>query len=383
MDAAALGAQEGARTGEEQSNAQSPTKVALQVEAVHKVYKDNVAALSGVDLAVREGEFVTLLGPSGSGKTTLLMIIAGFEQPTQGRILAGGTDITHLQPQKRTFGVVFQSYALFPHLSVSGNVSYPLAARRMPKKDRQPIVQEALELVGLKGLGDRRPSELSGGQQQRVALARALVYRPSILLLDEPLGALDRTLRERMQVELRRLHKRVGVTMVYVTHDQDEALTMSDRIVVLRDGAIEQVATPEEVYARPASEFVAGFVGTANVLAARVTNVLSGDLARCELAFGGRGDIPCAGNLTKGSEALVVVRPERVVVQGRQQATPPEIYIDGELTRMSFAGSSWRYEIDTEAGLIQAHEASPIDAQVGERVRVGWNSMDSWLVPRW
>jgi putative spermidine/putrescine transport system ATP-binding protein len=240
----------------------------VRLVGVRKTYGD-VAAVDGVDLEVGTGEFFTLLGPSGSGKTTTLRLIAGFEQPDGGRIELAGRDVTRVPPYARDVNTVFQDYALFPHMTVAENIGYGLRVKGVPRKERRMRVDEILEIVRLPGLGDRKPAQLSGGQRQRVALARAMVNHPQVLLLDEPLGALDLKLRQEMQIELKRIQRavrEVGITFVYVTHDQEEALTMSDRIAVFSAGKIEQVGTPAEVYERPANEFVAGFVGASNVL---------------------------------------------------------------------------------------------------------------------
>src|SRR5436305_2684105 len=238
---------------------------ALRLQGVRKSY-GQVVAVAGVDLTVEEGEFFTLLGPSGSGKTTLLRLIAGFERPDTGRIELGGRDVTSTPPYLRDTNTVFQDYALFPHMSVADNIGYGLRVKGVAKPAREKRVQRALEMVRLAGLGHRRPNQLSGGQRQRVALARAVVNEPEVLLLDEPLGALDLKLRQEMQIELKRIQKQVGITFVYVTHDQEEALTMSDRVAVMAQGAIEQVGPPAEVYERPATEFVAAFIGISNLL---------------------------------------------------------------------------------------------------------------------
>src|SRR5438477_2620437 len=238
---------------------------ALRLQGVRKNY-GQVVAVAGVDLVVDEGEFFTLLGPSGSGKTTLLRLIAGFERPDAGRIELGGRDVTSVPPHLRDANTVFQDYALFPHMSVADNIGYGLRVKGVAKPARERRVQRALEMVRLAGLGHRRPNQLSGGQRQRVALARAVVNEPEVLLLDEPLGALDLKLRQEMQIELKQIQKEVGITFVYVTHDQEEALTMSDRMAVMSNGQIEQVGPPVEVYERPATEFVAGFIGISNVL---------------------------------------------------------------------------------------------------------------------
>jgi putative spermidine/putrescine transport system ATP-binding protein len=237
----------------------------VEVVALRRTYGD-VVAVDGVDLAIAPGEFFTLLGPSGSGKTTTLRLIAGFEQPDSGRVLLKGKDVTSRPPYERDVNTVFQDYALFPHMSVEQNVGYGLMVKGIRKTERTRRVAEALEIVQLSGLGRRRPAQISGGQRQRVALARAIVNRPQVLLLDEPLGALDLKLRQGMQLELKRIQQDVGITFVYVTHDQEEALTMSDRLAVFKDGRIEQIGTPANVYEHPESEFVAGFVGVSNVL---------------------------------------------------------------------------------------------------------------------
>src|SRR3954468_8997335 len=237
----------------------------ISLAGVRKAYGD-VVAVDGVDLDIRRGEFFTMLGPSGSGKTTCLRMIAGFERPDQGRVELGGTDVTDLPPNERDVNTVFQDYALFPHMTVGQNVEYGLKVKKVAGEERRKRVAEALELVRLGGYESRRPSQLAGGQRQRIALARALVNRPRVLLLDEPLGALDLKLRQQLQVELKRIQQEVGITFVYVTHDQDEALTMSDRIAVMDGGHVLQVGTPQEVYDEPDSTFVAGFVGVSNVL---------------------------------------------------------------------------------------------------------------------
>ena len=238
---------------------------ALRLKGVRKNY-GQVVAVGGIDLTVDEGEFFTLLGPSGSGKTTLLRLIAGFERPDGGRIELGGRDVTSLPPHLRETNTVFQDYALFPHMSVGENIGYGLRIKGVPAAERRRRVESALQMVRLAGLDSRRPNQLSGGQRQRVALARAVINEPEVLLLDEPLGALDLKLRQEMQLELKRIQKQVGITFVYVTHDQEEALTMSDRVAVMANGRIEQVGPPVEVYERPATEFVAGFIGISNLL---------------------------------------------------------------------------------------------------------------------
>ncbi|MGE5689261.1 MAG: ABC transporter ATP-binding protein [Pseudomonadota bacterium] len=253
------------RADADASTAGGAREADVRTVAVTKRFGD-VTAVDAVDLEIRRGEFFSLLGPSGSGKTTMLRLIAGFELPDEGRIELAGRDVSRDPPFDRDVNTVFQDYALFPHMTVAQNVEYGLRVRKVPRRDRRERVEEALEMVRLEGYGDRKPSQLSGGQRQRVALARAIVNRPKVLLLDEPLGALDLKLRQEMQIELKRIQGEVGLTFVYVTHDQEEALTMSDRLAVFNRGRIEQVGPPAEVYERPRTEFVAGFVGTSNVL---------------------------------------------------------------------------------------------------------------------
>jgi putative spermidine/putrescine transport system ATP-binding protein len=247
--------------------------VAISLRGLRRTFGP-VTAVDGIDLDIRDGEFFSMLGPSGSGKTTVLRIIAGFETPTEGRVLLGSDDVTSRPPFARDVNTVFQDYALFPHMSVLENVEYGLRVKKVSRSERRARAEEALGTVRLTGFGDRRPHQLSGGQRQRVALARALVNRPKVLLLDEPLGALDLKLRREMQIELKQMQREVGITFVFVTHDQEEALTMSDRIAVFRDGAVEQVATPVELYEEPATTFVAGFVGTSNLLEGAVAQKL-------------------------------------------------------------------------------------------------------------
>jgi putative spermidine/putrescine transport system ATP-binding protein len=242
-----------------------PTPI-VRLAAIRKAYRD-VVAVDHVDLEIARGEFFTMLGPSGSGKTTTLRLIAGFEKPDRGHIELDGREVTALPPYERNVNTVFQDYALFPHMTVAGNVAYGLEAHRVPRQEIAPRVQEALRMVRLDAYGERRPAQLSGGQRQRVGLARAIVNRPAVLLLDEPLGALDLKLRQEMQTELKRIQSEVGITFLYVTHDQEEALTMSDRIAIFNHGRIVQIGTPDEIYERPVDEFVAGFVGTSNILA--------------------------------------------------------------------------------------------------------------------
>ncbi len=281
----------------------------LRLRNVVKSYDGKSNAVDDISIDIRRGEFITLLGPSGSGKTTTLMMVAGFEDPTAGAIELDAKDLTRQKPYHRNIGVVFQNYALFPHMTVARNVAFPLRMRGAPKQDVARRVGEALDLVGLGRFSERYPRELSGGQQQRVALARGLVFRPDVLLLDEPLGALDKSLREQMQVELRRIHREVGITMVYVTHDQTEAMTMSDRVAVFNQGKLEQVAAPLEVYHRPLTRFVGEFIGDSNFLDGELDGANAGSVL-----LEGLGEV-CAkgagGSLAPGP-VHVLIRPERL-----------------------------------------------------------------------
>ena len=297
---------------------------------------DDVVAVDGINLHMPPGEFFSLLGPSGCGKTTTLRLIAGFEQPTSGRVELDGKDMAHTAPHKRNVNTVFQSYALFPHLSVADNVAFGLRFKDVSKAEMRQRVAEALRLVRLEGLDRRRPSQLSGGQQQRVALARALVLNPAVLLLDEPLGALDAKLRKALQLELKTIQEEVGITFVYVTHDQEEALTMSDRIAVMSNGHVEQVGSPQEIYEEPATTYVADFLGISNLMDARAEGSAGDGLCRVRLGDfelrGGRGDTRARG------EVKVVIRPERVRVE--PHGTAGDNRVPGMVRRSVYLGSS-------------------------------------------
>ena len=287
----------------------------VEFESIVKSYDGRTLVVRDLDLSIREGEFLTLLGPSGSGKTTCLMMLAGFETPSAGTIRIAGRSVHDLPPRQRNIGVVFQNYALFPHLTVGQNLSFPLEVRRLDPAQRRERVRRALRLVRLEGFEDRRPDELSGGQQQRVAIGRALVFEPSLVLMDEPLGALDRSLREEMQYEIRRIQRTLGVTVVYVTHDQQEAMVMSDRIAVFNRGRIEQVAPPEILYEEPERPFVARFIGGNNLLRGRVTEV-DGDYCLVDVngwMIAAYRVAACAA----GDGVMVAIRPERVGIASR------------------------------------------------------------------
>jgi putative spermidine/putrescine transport system ATP-binding protein len=331
-----------------------------------------VAALAGVDLDVAQGEFVTLLGPSGSGKTTLLMILAGFTRPDSGSVMFGGVEMVRVPPHKRNLGVVFQSYALFPHMDVAANVGFPLLLRGVGSAERARRVQVALELVQLDALGTRRIDQLSGGQKQRVALARAIVFEPGILLMDEPLSALDKKLREQMQIELRHLHRRLGTTVIYVTHDQREALTLSDRIAVIDQGQIQQIDTPQRLYEAPASHFVADFIGDSTFVPVTV----SGGVAR----WGG-GVLQLSRPATDGAY-LLVLRPEKLMLGGQAGNG-----IEAEVADLVYQGDSVRIDVRLATGAIvtlrELARAGRIAALPvrGTKIRLGLDPVDTLLVP--
>ncbi len=331
---------------------------AVSLRALRKTFGD-VVAVDDVDLDIADGEFFSMLGPSGSGKTTVLRMIAGFERPTAGRVVLSGRDVTDEPPFARDVNTVFQDYALFPHMSVQENVEYGLRVKRVARHERRTRARDALETVRLEGYGDRRPHELSGGQRQRVALARALVNRPKVLLLDEPLGALDLKLRREMQIELKALQREVGITFVFVTHDQEEALTMSDRIAVFNAGRIEQVASPIELYERPSTSFVAGFVGT--------SNLLEGDVARRVL----------------GENGVFSVRPEKILLRHPDEPAPAAegetCEAKGTVREVVYLGSATHSVVDLDAGgrltVLRQNLESSIDhalAHRGEDVVLTW-----------
>lgn len=289
----------------------------VEFDRVQKSYDGEVLVVKDLNLKIAKGEFVTMLGPSGSGKTTCLMMLAGFETATHGAINLGGVSINDIPPHKRGIGMVFQSYALFPHMTVGENLSFPLEVRGMGKDERETKVIRALDMVQMGDFAQRRPAQLSGGQQQRIALARALVFEPQVVLMDEPLGALDKQLREHMQFEIKHLHESLGITVVYVTHDQSEALTMSDRVAVFDDGRIQQLAPPEDLYERPENSFVAQFIGENNKLAGTVMSQ-KGEIATIKLDNGATCQALAVNCGDVGSKTLVSIRPERVSISGKK-----------------------------------------------------------------
>jgi putative spermidine/putrescine transport system ATP-binding protein len=335
---------------------EQPEKPALRLQGVKKNY-GHVVAAAGIDLVVEEGEFFTLLGPSGSGKTTLLRLIAGFERPDAGTIELGGRDVTSLPPYMRQTNTVFQDYALFPHMTVGQNIGYGLRIKHVPGPERRKRVERALAMVRLAGLENRKPNQLSGGQRQRVALARAVINEPQVLLLDEPLGALDLKLRQEMQIELKQIQKEVGITFIYVTHDQEEALTMSDRVAVMTNGQIEQIGSPVDVYERPASEFVAGFIGISNVL------------LRDGVRF--------------------VVRPEKIRMLAEGEPVPPGMTVEsGKVEEVIYVGMSTRYVVHLDRGeqlvAVRQNMDAIGDAQKfeGRPVRLAWTPDNTFVLDK-
>lgn len=344
----------------------------ISLSDITKMY-GTFAAVKGVSLKVDQGELVTILGPSGSGKTTLLSLIAGLIQPSSGQIHIGGRDVTRLPSGQRNVGLVFQSYALFPHMTVFNNVAFPLKVRNYSSKEIEQAVPEALKTVRLQHLAERKPSQLSGGQQQRVALARAFVFQPDILLLDEPLAALDRKLREEVQVELRELQRNLNITTVLVTHDQEEALSLSDRIMVLDEGQIQQIGSPEEVYLRPANRFVADFLGTANFL----TGSVHGSDGSWHMKLESGVSVPCSPPPGSGQDQrCMIIRPEKLALKPSGEAGPRAAVRDA-----IYLGQTVRYVLDAEIGDGLVAVAAPEPRyRVGENVTLQWKPSDTWFV---
>jgi spermidine/putrescine transport system ATP-binding protein len=360
---------------------------AIELSGVVKEFQargEVITAVAGIDLDIREGEFFSLLGPSGCGKTTTMRMIAGFEEPTQGVIRLHGQDVTNVPPNKRDVNMVFQSYALFPHMNVFENVAFGLRRKAVAKPEITRRVGEMLDIVDMAGRSERRPRELSGGQQQRVALARALVNNPRALLLDEPLGALDLKLRQAMQVELKRIQREVGITFVYVTHDQGEALTMSDRIAVMNDGSIEHLGTPREIYEHPRTRFVAGFIGTSNLLTGTVTR-LEGDHAIIQISQDEQIIVPVQDRaVSEGSRLELTVRPEKIDLTTERPAGEG-CALRGTVTEVVYLGTSTNFSVTTSAGadvvVFQQNSASAGNvAARGDSVWLSWNPQHSYPI---
>jgi putative spermidine/putrescine transport system ATP-binding protein len=349
----------------------------LRLDNVRKTY-NSVVAVDSISFDIHQGEFLTLLGPSGSGKTTTLVMLAGFVKPSSGAIYLRNKPLDPLPPYKRDIGMVFQQYALFPHMTVEQNVAFPLQIRKMPRDEIQRKVRSSLGKVGLGQFGSRRPKELSGGQQQRVALARAMVFEPSLLLMDEPLGALDKKLREQLQIEIMRLHRELNITIVYVTHDQSEALVMSDRIALFNSGRIEQLGSPTELYDTPASHFAADFIGDSNFFNGTVIGIDNG-IATVEQAGGSRlrARLPAGSRLSAGKPAIMAVRPERIALKALG-ARPPEPHeVAAKLTDIVYLGRDRKYMARNDAGaefsIVEALDVGATSRfEIGEAVALSW-----------
>ncbi|MGI9423812.1 MAG: ABC transporter ATP-binding protein [Hyphomicrobiaceae bacterium] len=349
----------------------------VRFENVQKSYDGETLVVKDLNLDVQKGEFLTMLGPSGSGKTTCLMMLAGFEPATHGEIYLSGEPINNVPPSKRGIGMVFQNYALFPHMSVSENLAFPLQVRHYKKADVQERVERALDMVELTGLGGRRPAQLSGGQQQRVAVARALVFEPELVLMDEPLGALDKQLREQMQYEIKHIHERLGVSVVYVTHDQSEALTMSDRIAVFNDGVIQQLSSPDDLYERPQNSFVAQFIGENNKLTGTVTE-LNGTNCKVQLATGEHVSAAAINVGKVGDRTTLSLRPERIEIAPANDNSVN--VLDGKIHELIYLGDHIRAVLrvaDAKEFIVKVPNSAGHSAvREGESVTVGWQAED-------
>ena len=348
----------------------------VKFEQVDKSYDGKELVVKGLDLDISEGEFLTLLGPSGSGKTTTLMMLAGFETPTNGEIYFDGRPINNIPPHKRGIGMVFQNYALFPHLSVFENLAFPLKVRKIDKAEIEERINRTLNMVSLTGFENRMPAQLSGGQQQRVAVARALVFDPKLVLMDEPLGALDKNLRESMQYELKHIHESLGVTVVYVTHDQGEALTMSNRIAVFNDGKVQQLSGPNELYETPVNSFVASFIGENNTFTGTVTEIASGS-AKIQTDSGDTIFAnPIAVN-TSGDKSRISLRPERVSIDPNEQL---ENQFTSVIREIIYHGDHTRVRVNLlgndEFILKVPNASSDLDFNIGDKLDLGWSSHD-------
>ena len=346
-------------------------------DKIDKSYDGEVLVVRNLNLDISKGEFVTMLGPSGSGKTTCLMMLAGFETPTNGEIYLDGNPISNIPPHKRGIGMVFQNYALFPHMTVYENLAFPLRVRKIPKDEIDKKVDKALSMVSLAGYESRMPGQLSGGQQQRVAVARALVFDPSVVLMDEPLGALDKNLRESMQYEIKHIHESIGVTVVYVTHDQGEALTMSNRIAVFNDGKVQQLSSPDKLYEEPVNSFVAEFIGENNTFNGQVTDISNG---KCKVKLDSGTEIisnPIRVN-SKGEKTIVSLRPERAIINPENKM---ENKHKGKIEEVIYHGDHTRVRLNLlenkEFILKVPNSSARMDIKVGNELNVGWNSFDA------
>ena len=349
----------------------------VKFDNVDKSYDGKTLVVKGLNLDIEEGEFVTMLGPSGSGKTTCLMMLAGFETATNGEIYLDNKVISNIPPHKRGIGMVFQNYALFPHMTVYENLAFPLRVRKIPKDEADKKIDKALSMVSLQGFESRMPMQLSGGQQQRVAVARSLVFDPQLVLMDEPLGALDKNLRESMQYEIKHIHESIGVTVVYVTHDQTEALTMSNRIAVFNDGKVQQLSSPDELYEAPENSFVAGFIGENNIFNVTVSEIDS-DNCKVKLENGAEVLANPISVKAKGDKTTISLRPERALINPKDKMDNNH---QGKIKEVIYHGDHTRIRIDvlgTDQFILKIpNSTSNLDIKLGNQINVGWNSKDS------
>jgi putative spermidine/putrescine transport system ATP-binding protein len=345
---------------------------------VQKSYDGETLVVKNLNLDIPKGEFLTMLGPSGSGKTTTLMMLAGFEPATHGEIYLKGKPINNTPPHKRGIGMVFQNYALFPHMTINENLAFPLQVRNVPKAEVEDRVKKILKLVELPQMGNRRPGQLSGGQQQRIAVARALVFEPDLVLMDEPLGALDKQLREQMQYEIKHIHERLGVTIVYVTHDQSEALTMSNRIAVFNDGIVQQLSTPDELYERPVNSFVAQFIGENNKLRGTIADIGADQVATVKLDSGDVVKALAINVKAKGDKTLLSVRPERVEINPAKAGT--DVTLKGRIAELIYLGDHIRARLEVAGHrdfvVKVPNRAGQGQVAEGREVSVGWKTAD-------
>ena len=355
----------------------SVNKEFVKFENVDKSYDGKVLVVKNLQLDIAEGEFITMLGPSGSGKTTCLMMLAGFETPTHGEIYLDGNAISSIPPHKRGIGMVFQNYALFPHMTVYENLAFPLRVRKIPKDEADKKIDKALSMVSLQGFAQRMPGQLSGGQQQRVAVARSLVFDPQLVLMDEPLGALDKNLRESMQYEIKHIHESIGVTVVYVTHDQGEALTMSNRIAVFNDGKVQQLSSPDKLYEEPVNSFVAEFIGENNRFSGQVTDV-SKDKCKVKLDDGSEILANPITVKSNGEKTIVSLRPERALINTKDKM---ENNFKGKIEEIIYHGDHTRVRLNLLGNkdfiLKVPNSSANMDIKLGNQINVSWNSFDA------
>jgi putative spermidine/putrescine transport system ATP-binding protein len=356
----------------------SSSEAFVQFKNVQKSYDGETLVVKNLNLDIQEGEFLTMLGPSGSGKTTCLLMLAGFETSTHGEIILNGKPINNVPPHKRNIGMVFQNYALFPHMTVKENLAFPLKVRKLPNSEIESKIKRALDMVQLDGFQNRRPMQLSGGQQQRVAVARALVFEPSLVLMDEPLGALDKQLREQMQYEIKHIHENLGVTIVYVTHDQSEALTMSNRIAVFNDGIIQQLASPEQLYEAPENAFVAQFIGENNTLRGKVSD-MNGTTCKVTLENGQSVDALAVNVDSVGTETSISLRPERVFINPKTNSC--KNLVEAQVLELIYLGDHIRSRVNVcghDDFIIKVpNSADHTQLKPGDSVQVGWHVEDA------